>query len=447
MRKVLIISPRFPPVNAPDHQRVRMALPHFEKFGWKPTVLCVTAETSDSTMDPILEKTVPSDVRVVRVAAWSEEKCRRFFFGHLDYRSLVPLYRAGSRLLKVEHFDLIFFSTTVFPTFALARLWKRKFGVPVVFDFQDPWFAGSQGIYNSSNAPGGNRKYRMSLALARLLEPIALKAADFVIAVSDGYVRSLKRAYSWLKDEQFKVLPFGTPDDDFALLQSLKVTQNIFPTGNGSRNLVYVGRAGMDMDQILEVLFDSLRQLRNENPERWSKLKFHFVGTNYSPEDRTSNFVQPIADRFNVSDLSNEHSKRIPYFEALSVLRDSDGVLLLGSTTADYTPSKLFPCLMSGRPVFALAHSSSLLTKLAPQFEDVKLATFDTTPQEEKFLSDVRAGLEWFENEAEAGGFRHRNLAAFSAIESTRAICDVFDCVAGARASNAEGGAHLGAGQ
>ena len=30
---VLAISPRFPPTNAPDHQRLRMALPYFEEAG------------------------------------------------------------------------------------------------------------------------------------------------------------------------------------------------------------------------------------------------------------------------------------------------------------------------------------------------------------------------------------------------------------------------------
>jgi hypothetical protein len=33
VKTVLIVSPHFPPVNAPDHQRVCMALPYLEQFG------------------------------------------------------------------------------------------------------------------------------------------------------------------------------------------------------------------------------------------------------------------------------------------------------------------------------------------------------------------------------------------------------------------------------
>ncbi len=44
MRRVLIVSPHFPPTNAPDHQRVRMSLPYFQENGWEPVVLAVTAD-------------------------------------------------------------------------------------------------------------------------------------------------------------------------------------------------------------------------------------------------------------------------------------------------------------------------------------------------------------------------------------------------------------------
>ena len=41
MPRLLIISPHFPPINAPDMQRVRMSLPHFVDAGWEVVVLTV----------------------------------------------------------------------------------------------------------------------------------------------------------------------------------------------------------------------------------------------------------------------------------------------------------------------------------------------------------------------------------------------------------------------
>ena len=40
-RKVLIVSPHWPPVNAPDLQRVRMSLSYYRQYGWEPVVLAV----------------------------------------------------------------------------------------------------------------------------------------------------------------------------------------------------------------------------------------------------------------------------------------------------------------------------------------------------------------------------------------------------------------------
>src|SRR5580704_15601074 len=132
MRKVLIVSPRFPPTNAADLHRVRVSLVHYRRFGWEPTILCIDPATSDCPEDPMLAQTLPPDIRVESVSAWEEAKCRRFGFGGLGYRSLVPLYFAGCRLLQESTYDVVFFSTTVFTSFLLGRLWKRRFSCKIV---------------------------------------------------------------------------------------------------------------------------------------------------------------------------------------------------------------------------------------------------------------------------------------------------------------------------
>ena len=68
VKTILIVSPHFPPINAPDHQRVRMALPFFKECGWEPVVLAVNPEHVEGVRDPLLAQTLPSDLRVV----WTE---------------------------------------------------------------------------------------------------------------------------------------------------------------------------------------------------------------------------------------------------------------------------------------------------------------------------------------------------------------------------------------
>src|SRR5947209_1086443 len=143
MGRVLIISPHFPPLNAPDHQRVRMSLPYLHEFGWSATVLAVRPEAvTGGNLDPLLESTVPDDIVVKRVNAISPRVTRLVGLGNLGMRALPFLWRAGNRLLFGRDlrsrlqgkFDLVYFSTTQFPVMILGPIWKKKFGVPYVVD-------------------------------------------------------------------------------------------------------------------------------------------------------------------------------------------------------------------------------------------------------------------------------------------------------------------------
>ena len=46
MKRVLIVSPHFPPVNAADMHRARMVLPFLRENGWEAEVLAVRRELS-----------------------------------------------------------------------------------------------------------------------------------------------------------------------------------------------------------------------------------------------------------------------------------------------------------------------------------------------------------------------------------------------------------------
>ena len=395
MRRVLIVSPRFPPVNAPDHHRVRTSLPYFTQFGWKPTVLSVTPETSDSVWDPLLLGSIPSDVEIHRVAGWKEEKTRRFGFGHLDHRCLAPIFRAGTELLSTSRYDVVYFSTTVFATFVLARFWKRRFRSKIVFDFQDPWYHAGNHVYNSSNAPGGWFKYRLSQVLSRHEEKFALKAADHIISVSEGYVMNLSSRYPWLTKDKFTVIPFGAAPQDYETVRRRGVRQTIFPANDGFIHWTYVGRGGPDMEPVLATFFRALASLKRSVPDFTARLRVHFVGTNYAPPDRTYKVIEPIAAQCGVAELVQEHSARIPYFHGLAAMADSDAVLLIGSIAADYTPSKFFNCVLAKKPVLALLNTESLVSRMISQYPNVRLAGFRDDPSAPAFQTEVESCLRW----------------------------------------------------
>src|ERR1700730_13754373 len=89
LRHVLVISPHFPPINAPDHQRVRMSLPYFAENGWTPVVLAVQPNRIEGGLtDPLLDQSVPSSVEVFRVGAVMHRWTRLFGLGNIALRAL-----------------------------------------------------------------------------------------------------------------------------------------------------------------------------------------------------------------------------------------------------------------------------------------------------------------------------------------------------------------------
>lgn len=426
MRKLLIVSPRFPPSNAADLHRVRLSLGLYRRFGWEPTVLCIDSATSDCPEDPMLAQALPPDIRVMRVQAWSERRCRTFGFGQLGWRSLLPLYRAGTRLLRRERHEVVFFSSTVFTSFLLGRLWKRRFGCKIVYDFQDPWYSETH-FYDSANAPGGWWKYRIDRQLAQHLEPVALRAADHIIAVSEGYASALMRRHRWLDSAKLSILPFAGSPDDYKFVAKHEVKQKIFDAKNGCLHWVSIGRAGPDMNPLLDCLFETLAKVKARDADFAAKLRLHFVGTNYAPPARTAKLVELLALSRGLGDMVGEQPLRVPYFQAVAATREADAILLIGSMDRDYTPSKLFNCVLAERPVLALLERTSLAARIAATFPNVFLATFDAKLLDAEFRRRIDEGVAWLR----AGNFDPGAIApamAPWAVETlTQAQCAVFD--------------------
>jgi hypothetical protein len=183
------------------------------------------------------------------------------------------------------------------------------------------------------------------------------------------------------------------------------------------------------MTPILTVLFQGIATLAKEDPVFAERLRLCFVGTNYAPQGRTYKLVEPVAHEQGVSDLVEEISERIPYFETLSLYQAADAILLIGSIHADYTASKLITCVLSKKPILALFHRRSLVAKIASQFSNVFLATFEETPAEPGFRAQVARGMDWLRAPKFEASELDAQLRPYLADESTRRQCAIFDSV------------------
>jgi len=409
-----------------------MSLPHFEEFGWRPTVLSVAPDYVEGVRDPLLGQTIPLSVNVIGTKALSARHTRRLGLGSLGLRALPYLRRAGIELIRLEKIDLVYFSTTVFPSMSLGPVWRRKSSVPYVLDFQDPWLSDYYDAPSASRPPGGKFKYGVSKRLAQVLEPRTMRQVSHVISVSPAYPDVLLARYSWLNPSQFTVLPFGAAEKDFERATELGVRQDAFDPNDGKRHFVYVGRGGGDMAKSLRILFTAIREKRKQKPEPFQNIRLHFIGTDYAPEGRATKTVEPIANECGVGDLVEETTGRVPYFEALKILTDSDGILLFGSDDPGYTASKLYPCILARKPILAIFHERSSVVDILRRCNAGRAITFQTGGIGQGLLDEAGRQLDWLLSLPDDYGpeTNWSEFAPYTAREMTRRQCEIFDrCV------------------
>jgi hypothetical protein len=423
MNELLIVSPNFPPASAPDMQRVRMSLPYFEAFGWRPSVLAVGG-LDERVAEPDLLRTVPAQVPVTYTGALSPAWTRRVGVGSLALRAFGPLHRAGLRLIRERRVDLVYFSTTLFPTLALGRLWKRRTGVPFVVDMQDPWVSDYLDAHPEARPP----KYRWARRLHGVLEPYTMREVDAIIAVSPAYHATLRRRYPRISESMCATVPFGAAEDDWRVARELTWANPWFDASDGRLHAVYVGRGGRDLDTSASIFFRALRHASAPAAER--QLRVWCIGTDYAPGAAGRETLAPVAAREGVGGIVVESPARIPYLEGLRVLGDAHALVILGSDDAAYSPSKIYPYLLAGRPVIAVLHADGPAVALLERAGAGPVITFRST-------ADVEAAAgrlaRWLTAELprlpRSAHVDREVLAPWLAPELTRQQCLVFDRV------------------
>ena len=394
MRRVLMISPHFPPDSSAASHRVRLLAPHLPEAGWEPTVVTLDPSAYEGRLDPGLESLVPRSVRVVRATAWSSGATRWAGLGDLGLRAFTGLRHASRSLLARERFDALFITVyPVYPALLGPRL-KAEFRIPFVLDYQDPW-VGEWGR-SVGGGPGGaaDWKSRASRRLGMWLEPRAVAAADALVAVSQGTIDGIVKRVPGAARLPHGVIPLGFEPTDFESLRLRSPSSTPFDPSDGLVHLCYVGTLLPTGIDTLHLLFGALAHARREDPAA-ARLRLHFFGTsNQSASDRYR--VLPVARESGVADAVTEVPGRLDYLDALSVLTRSSAILLLGSSERHYTASKLYPALLAKRPILALFHEASSVVSIlraAASEPTVRVVTYGDAPLDSDRSGDLACHL------------------------------------------------------
>ncbi len=383
-RTVAIIAPDFPPSSLPSSVRVRLFASHLAEFGWRPIVITTSPEYYECPIDADNERLLPRDLEIIRTRALPARTMRRFGIGDIGMRSLWHHWRVIRKLCRSRPIDLIFISAPPYVPMILGRVAYERFGVPYVIDYQDPWITEVYWQMPRSERPP---KWALAYAMARLLEPFALRRVSHITGVSEGTTRGVLERYPELTQPGATApgstaLPFGVEPAEFDFLRAHPRANACFVAADGMVHLVYAGVCIPGMYPALRCLFGGLRLLRERNPKLAARLRLHFIGTSYAWGNAAKR-AEPVAAECGVGDMVHEVTGRVAYLDALQLLLDASGLLIVGTDEPHYTASKIYPYALSGTPILAILHEQSSAVQSLAALAPARMVTFgDRRPAE-----------------------------------------------------------------
>ena len=346
--------------------------------------MSVESEYVEQNPDRLLLETLPGDFEQITCKAAPVNWTRKAGLGNLGIRALPFLYARVVRYLKDNPVDLIFFTTTVFVSMALGPVLKRRFGVPFVLDMQDPWRNDYYLTIPKADRP---MKFWFNYRLQSFLEARTMPYCDGLISVSKGYIDDLQQRYPALQSKPAETIPFSVLRDDLEVASSLAYQG----FSSDEVNIVYVGRGGKDLRQAFEAIFEGFASLleRTSDSSQVRKIRFHCFGTSYAAKGKGEKTIEPVAEKYGVQNYVSEQTDRLNYFDALSVLMAADVILVPGSNDLNYTASKLYPYVLTKKPLIVVAHEETPLVLTVREIGVGEIVALDDSNQAASSFADI----------------------------------------------------------
>lgn len=334
-------------------------------------MLSVQPSFYEEDLDLELEKLLPQDIEIIRTAAWPVRPIR--CLGDIGIRAFASHYYQACQMAKARQVDLIYIPIPPNYPSLIGPLIYRRFRIPYAIDYIDPW------VYVLTQRERMLPKAQISAALARWLEPMVLRQAKLVTAVAPGYYEGALKRYPWLDASKCMAIPYGAEQAEFDYLDKNPRQTFLFNPFDGNYHIVYAGTMLPKAYETLKALYGAILILKKNQPTFFRKLKFHFIGTGNALRDPKHFVISSLAEQYGLADSVREYPLRIPYLDTLNHLKNSAAVLIMGSTEAHYTPSKVFQAILSRRPVLALLHSESTAVNILNESGIGLVVTFDET--------------------------------------------------------------------
>jgi len=359
MKKVLIISYKFPPDPDVCGFRMHELAKYLPEFGWKPIILTSPLHGNPSAQFRVIQTSyydiigswkkrfmLKPEVSVKKQFGITTNKNKKslldyiltFLEGIVAYPDIHKGWykyavNAGNEILNKEHIDAMISSFSPITSHLIAKELKVKHEIPWVADFRDLWSQNHDYPY------GPIRKF-----FDRSLELKTLLPADALVTVSPLWAEKL----GVLHKKKIYTITNGFDPEEMNI-KSFSLTSKFTITYTGG---IYTGK------QDPSKLFVALRDLIFDGTMDPKDIEVRF----YSPE---RDWLLSEIREYNLSAFI-KHYRMVSREISLEKQRESQLLLLLNwedQRERGWYPLKIFEYLAARRPILAIGGSGNDLTK------------------------------------------------------------------------------------
>jgi glycosyltransferase involved in cell wall biosynthesis len=340
MPSVLMIAYYFPPMGGAGIQRTLKFVKYLPESGWAPYVLTVkqvTQPTDNSLLDEISPQVPISRTSMLKLPGAFPWRLRYFltrWFLMVDEQiGWLPFaYRSGKRIISKNQIKVIYSSSVPYTAHLVALKLQRKFNLPWVADFRDPWMGN----------PILDFPTRLHRGFSDRLEREIFAEADRVILNTEATRQYYSRKYTTVPVEKLVTVPNGYDLDDFSGLER----EN--PSSSGFK-IVHLGSL-YQKTRSSKFFLAGLRKALDGGGISAEKIHVRFVG--HIDKETTG-----LIDHFHLGGIV-ELVGYLGHREALGELVSADLLLLIPSYGVGsdlFVPGKLYEYLACRKPILCLA--------------------------------------------------------------------------------------------
>lgn len=351
-RRLLLISPVFPPKGGGGVQRILKFAAYLRKHEWDTTVVSRNFSDSISWHDDCHADLLPRD-SVIRIGDFVRETkllkraARRLAPIDSDYYWARQVCRELPKRLRSKY-DAVMSSGPPHSVHLIGQSISKQLDLPWVADFRDHFTL--------------NPEYRPSTALHRRadyrFEKEILDASKAIICNTRINRREMIHKFGLQYHGKLHTIHNGFDRDDLAQIDSDLKVDGLFSSSDC--NLVYMG--GLRGGRIDDSFFTVLEAMDEISLSCFDRLVVHVFGD----AGKKTNLCASLVER---GDVRIHHA--VPANRMRGVLRQADGCVAWQSNKPQYrgtVPGKLYDYIAMEKPVFFLGQRNGEADRILRSF-------------------------------------------------------------------------------